>query len=393
MKEKVSFILKEIYLSLQDRDRSALSILEGESGYCLFEQLYTEHTCNTSPSKFQYNLQLLAENSIGVTYPTFANGKPGINWLFTYLNKKKILSKADWKVLCDDDSKMPATALSFLEKGHYDFLHGAIGIVYHLLYSRGNTGKYKKFYTDFFDRLEESGAYHEGKFFIPDFDRGTGKVRPDKINFGLAHGIPSILKLCTQCYKQNICSVQAKEIATRIIDFLRFFENNDKTESYFPSYIILNTPDSVYSRLGWCYGDLGIGIILYQTAIAFNDNGLKEYASAILSHTTKRKELKQTYVYDADVCHGTAGIAHIYNRMWHYTNNFVFKEACDYWMQKTVDMASYTDGLGGYKSYLPYRKSYEISYSLLDGACGIGLAMISYLTGDFSWDYCLMLND
>jgi hypothetical protein len=96
---------------------------------------------------------------------------------------------------------------------------------------------------------------------------------------------------------------------------------------------------------------------------------------------------------DSGICHGSAGIAHIYNKVWHDTQQPVFKDACDYWIQKTLDMAIYTDGIAGYKKYGGPNAAYEKTPALIDGAAGIGLVLLSYLTGDFCWDYCFMLNN
>ncbi|MCJ0743816.1 lanthionine synthetase LanC family protein [Pedobacter montanisoli] len=394
MKEEIASILNKIYSSFQNRDALPPSLLQGEAGYCLFEKFYVQHFDNSSISKFQDNLQNLAENSIGITYPTFCNGKAGINWFFSYLNKNEILSKSDWNMLCDDDMKLANDAINFLKQGHYDFLHGAIGIAYHLLYSRGHEDIYQQFFHDFIDGLQKIGKYHNnGEFFIPDFNRSRLEPTADKINFGLAHGIPSIIKFCLQCYKQKVCIEKAKKLVLQLVRLLKNYADKCGSYCYFPTSATIGSEKFEPSRLGWCYGDLGIGIIIYQTAIAFNDKDLENYALKLLMHTTNRRTLAATSVYDADVCHGASGISHIYNRMWHYTNDENFKNARDYWMKRTLEMAIHTDGVAGYKTYYPGTNSYNTSYSFLDGPASIGLTFISYLTGDFSWDYCLMLND
>ncbi len=33
------------------------------------------------------------------------------------------------------------------------------------------------------------------------------------------------------------------------------------------------------------------------------------------------------------------------------------------------------------------------NHELLQGMLGIGVVLLSYITEDFSWNYCLMLND
>mgnify|MGYP000993101183 CR=1 FL=1 len=102
---------------------------------------------------------------------------------------------------------------------------------------------------------------------------------------------------------------------------------------------------------------------------------------------------KETIVFDAGICHGSAGVAHIFNKMAHYTNNVIFKEAADYWIKKTLEFAHHKDGIGGYKSYTHTDEKWKKEVGFLEGSIGIGLVLSSYITGNFDWDYCLMLND
>ena len=90
----------------------------------------------------------------------------------------------------------------------------------------------------------------------------------------------------------------------------------------------------------------------------------------MLYHSTHRRTVEETQVFDAGICHGSAGVAHIYNRMWHYTKDPVFKEATDFWIQKTLDFAVHEDGVAGYKKYNPTTKAYENDYGLLEGRSG-----------------------
>ena len=94
--------------------------------------------------------------------------------------------------------------------------------------------------------------------------------------------------------------MKLKKFSFAIIQMLKDHVNQNCEHCYFPYCGIIESPFQLgYSRLAWCYGDLGIGIILYQAAKTFNDVELENFALEVLLHTTTRKEIEQTQAFDA----------------------------------------------------------------------------------------------
>lgn len=385
----IESIIQNIYIDVNKSKSSSLSLYSGDAGIQLFNYLYLDNL-NKIEDEFQQKFETLAENSISYSYSTFCTGYAGINWFFKFLYKKGILGREDRDLLCYRDEELENESLSMLKMGNYDFLHGACGIAYYLLYSPRKGSQ--EYYAHLFNHLNSLIDKSVNKDSIPKYDFVNACINPNEINLGLAHGIPSILKLCVQCYNQGICVNESEKLGLKIIDYLLGNTNDNISSSYFSTSIITGKELSS-SRLAWCYGDLGVGIILYQAGISFGKKKLVDFSLELFIHSSKRRTTDETLVFDAGVCHGAAGVAHIYNKMWHYTRNGIFKEACEYWIQKTLEFSIHADGIAGFMTYNPVKKVYKKETCLLDGAAGIGLVLMSYLNGDFSWDYCLMLND
>lgn len=385
----IESILQNIFVDVNKDKSSSLSLYSGDAGIQLFNYLYLDNG-NMIDDEFQIKFETLAENSVSYSYSTFCTGYSGINWFFKFLHKKGILDSENRDLLCYRDEELEKASLNMLKMGNYDFLHGACGIAYYLLYSPRTVSD--EYYASLFSLLNSLIYKSINKDLIPKYDFATARINPNEINLGLAHGIPSILKFCVQCYKQGVCVAESEKLGRKIIDYLLTNTNDDISRSYFSSSI---SPGKEFtaSRLAWCYGDLGAGVILYQAGITFGLKNIVDFSLKILIHSSKRRTTDETSIFDAGICHGTAGVAHIYNKMWHHTQNEVFKEACDFWIQKTLEFSIHSDGIAGYKTYNPIKKVYNNESSLLEGAAGIGLVLMSYLNGDFSWDYCLMLND
>jgi len=106
---------------------------------------------------------------------------------------------------------------------------------------------------------------------------------------------------------------------------------------------------------------------------------------------SKRRDVKKEFVMDAGICHGAAGIAHIFNRVYQKTGNETFKEAALFWIDDCLKKSCFNDGLAGYKVW---RKDGWITQTgLLEGIAGIGLVLLSAISDiEPDWDECLLLS-
>jgi len=376
--------IDQIINGIEKEKIDTYSLYGGVTGSLLFKTFYNLHVEN---NKIDINteLELLIDNSLENKIVSMSNGKTGINWFFSYLKKNDLIDRYDHESICLDDPFLKEVSLTYFSKNNWDFLHGGLGIAYYALYNTINFDNeyFNKVFNELF-RISNLNTKYQ-MFIDEQVDN------EQRVNLGLAHGIPSILKFCIQSYKQGICKYQAKKLAYKIINFL--LENSFKHEleyCYYPPTI--SDEKNIPSRLGWCYGDLGIGFILFQASQIFHDTKVKDFSLEILISSTKRRLLNETIVLDAGICHGSAGIAHIFNKMAHYTNNIIFKEAADYWVKITLDFAYNKNGIGGYKIYDSLNEKWKKEVGFLEGSIGIGLVLSSYLTGNFDWDYCIMLN-
>jgi len=183
-------------------------------------------------------------------------------------------------------------------------------------------------------------------------------------------------------------------ILKKAINYVAQFKNdNAETGSKFPVSISIKGKKNINNRLGWCYGDLGIGIRFWYAAKVLQDKTLGNEAIKILKHAANRRSFKDTMVIDASICHGSFGIAQIFNRMYKETKDPVFKDATEFWIQDGLDKAIHKDGLAGYKQWKGEDIGWTNEVSLLEGISGIGLVILDYLTDyNTSWDECLLIS-
>ena len=143
--------------------------------------------------------------------------------------------------------------------------------------------------------------------------------------------------------------------------------------------------------MAWCYGDLGVGIALWQAGKALKKEKWKKTGLEVLLQSTSRQTFHETSVIDTGICHGCSGIAMIYRRMFLETHRDEFKQAIPYWINQTLNYSHFEDGLVGYKTW--EKNKWIRDYSLLTGVSGIGLVLLSYLEDDQQdWDEIFLIS-
>jgi lantibiotic biosynthesis protein len=392
--KNITLQLGKIYNELMQSPAAYPSLLTGSAGVKLFTCYFSKYFPEKiNEAQLCSDIQQFAENSIMAMLPTFCNGEAGKYCFFYHLSTLGLLSKADVDFLCDNDEELKTVSLDMLNNGNYDLLHGATGIAFYFLFSsRYSKTDKEKYFDPFFNSLLTLCKRSKFETVLPYLDLDTFTIVPEKVNIGLAHGLPGILKLCMQAYRNDVCSGKAKFLAEKIIDFL-LAAIQSGAASRFPNFIRYNTSETEMSRLAWCYGDPGVAIILYQAGKVFDNNDLEKKSLEILLFNAYRRDNKSTGITDASLCHGSAGVAYIYSKMYYYTHLTEFREARDFWVQQTLAYSVFEDSISGYKSYYTPQKKFVHDNSLLSGTAGIGLSLLSCLTNDYSWDFCLLLND
>ena len=380
--EKIEQINNCILLSKIDNNK-LLSISSGEIGKLMYTYNYSQKFKNDEFNEFSTNtLSFIFDNinEIADIRTSFIDGISGFYWFMSFYNKKYFDLDASFFNDIDSIQILVNSFNNNLSQNNYDYLHGAFGQFLALeelnVFSKNGLDAVIKNYF-----LEEK---------IPYFIQDNEQVH----NLGLAHGIPSLISILSISKLNN-----SQELITPLINYLdvyykKYIREKTKGLSIFPHFISKNTTRVNDSRLAWCYGDIGIAISFWNAGKIFSNIIWKQTAIDILLHSTKRRDLAENAVVDAGICHGTAGLAHIYNRFYKETSIKEFDEARWYWLNETLKMANFEDGLAGYKAWQG-QQGWQNEYGLLEGIAGIGLVLLGFLTDDIedlSWDRCLLLS-
>jgi hypothetical protein len=220
------------------------------------------------------------------------------------------------------------------------------------------------------------------------------EVFPDGYeNFGLAHGFPAVIGVLAQAVASGAldeplaarCLAAAHDGFARLMAVVR-----PAGGSRYPTTIDARRylDDS---RLGWCYGDPGVGAALTVASQVLDEPGWRAEAEAI-ALACARRDVATAGVVDPGICHGSAGLVLMFRRFHERFGHPELLEAARHWARVTLDFRrAPTEFFSGWSAYSP--DGYRAAREWLTGATGVAMTLLTALTGTSpEWDRTLLLS-
>jgi len=328
-------------------------------------------------------------------------GFPGVAWLVEYLK--------GW-ILDDDEEDDPGAeiAVSVRDhlaltpwKGDHDLLTGLAGLGVYAL-ERLPRGLGRECLENAVARLAETAERRpEGvtwrtspEAMIPE----TAKRFPQgNFDMGVAHGVPGVVAMLALA---NAAGVGSRPLLDEAVAWVLAQKLAPGERSIFP-HVVAPDRAPTSSRLAWCYGDLGIAAALLVAARATAEPAWEREALEI-ARTCARRPEETAGVVDAGFCHGAAGNAHIFNRLFQATGDLQFAEASRFWFARTLALRRPGEGVAGFVSWEPGDSGapggkgsdkWLDDPSLIGGAAGIGLALLAAASPvEPGWDRLFLVS-
>lgn len=391
--------LSEISAALLEKTEALagnIGVMGGKAGVALFFFYYAQLTQEEKYVDFAHQVinEIFDEINKEFSIHTLAGGLAGVGWMMEHLVQNDFVEADTDEILESLDPFLYKAMIFDIEKGNYDFLHGAVGSGTYFIsrLAKKDSETYLKELVDHLDKVSHKFDDLDGAIaWLSQLDR---EKETEGYNLSLSHGLASIIVFLAKLLEKDIYTEKVSYLLDGAVRYMLAHRlDTKKFQSNFPSWIGTDYPPA-HSRLAWCYGDLGISMALWQAGQSAKNKEWKEVAINTLLHSTNRKDLKENAVIDAGLCHGAAGITHIYNRAYHYIGNDKFKETALYWLEQTLKFATYEDGNAGYKAWHTDKYGGWVAEAgLLEGVAGIGLMMISMLSDiEPGWDRCLFIS-
>jgi lantibiotic biosynthesis protein len=231
-------------------------------------------------------------------------------------------------------------------------------------------------------------------------------------DLGLAHGAAGVIAFLSAAarldseWRTHIRPVLKQHVDKLLQQRLRANE----TTCAFPSEI-----GGGPTRLGWCLGDTSIAVALLAAATEFDNQDWYNLAMELAVSASERPR-GFSGVIDAGLCHGAAGLGHVFNRLFQATGEKRLALAAREWFSvalnmparpaapillaqsklfgKTMEMPA--DGIAGFSAWT-YSEAlgwhWIADRGFLTGAAGIGLALMAAIgRHEPTWDRVLLLS-
>jgi len=369
----------------------------GESGLALFFAYLDQ----ARPGEgFDYLAMELLERTIQATaenplLPSLYSGFSGVAWTLEHLAGRLYEE--------DDESEDAGeeVAMAMVEHvsltpwlGHYDLISGLVGFGVFALERLPRPGG-EECLLRVVDRLAELAEHSPTGItwltrpeLMPDKDN---EVYPTgSYNLGVAHGMPGVIALLGPAQKAG---VECRPLLDGAVEWLLAQKLPPGAGSSF-SYSVAPGVAPATSRIAWCYGDLGISAALLVAARAVGEGRWEAEALEIARRTAERS-LKDALVVDAGICHGAAGVAHLFNRLHQATGDPLLGDAARRWIGEALALRG-AEGIGGFRAWAPNEER-ELGWrdepGFLTGAAGIGLALLAAATAvEPEWDRVLQVS-
>ncbi|WP_223643412.1 lanthionine synthetase C family protein [Corallococcus sp. EGB] len=225
--------------------------------------------------------------------------------------------------------------------------------------------------------------------------RLQGEQPEGSFNLGVAHGMAGVLILLGGAVASGVEA--ARELLHGGWTWFMARRGADSAPARFPTRVGAgNEPLTWPRRPAWCYGDPGVALGLHSLARAVGNAAWEAQALALCREAAGRWK-DAASVKDGGLCHGSAGLAHLYNRLFQATGEPAFETASRYWFQQLLTVHRQPGlGVAGFRTLEQFddgTEGWTDNAGLLAGATGIALALLAATSSvEPSWDRMLLMS-
>jgi lantibiotic biosynthesis protein len=353
----------------------------------------------------------IAATAETMTAPGLYGGFSGVAWVLEHLTGRLLEPPAPGE---EDPGEEVATALTAY-LGHtpwlddYDLISGLVGLGVWAVERAPRPGG-EEAAASIVRRLGELAERHDGGM--------TWRSAPERMmpseaaihpqgnfNLGVAHGVPGVIGILGEMVAAGLPAGgaagegTARELLAGAVKWLLEQRLPAGSISCF-SYSVAPGVEPVPARLAWCYGDPGISLSLLSAARAAGEAEWERRAVAV-ARAAAARDPDAGGVVDGGLCHGAAGLAHLYNRLHQATGDPLFKAAALAWIERLMAQRRPGQGIAGWQAWRPIGEvtgpDPELGWvddrGFLTGAAGIGLVLLGALSPvEPAWDRVLLAS-
>lgn len=164
------------------------------------------------------------------------------------------------------------------------------------------------------------------------------QYRPAGVDLGVAHGIAGVIPFLARVHRLGLARPVVRRLLDGSVAWLLAHLVEGASGPTVP-YFVADGVEPGPARSAWCYGDPGVAVALL---LAADDVGEPDWATVAtgLALRAAARPAGQAGVTDAGLCHGSAGLAHLFNRLYQLTEERALADAARFWIGRTLELCS-----------------------------------------------------
>jgi len=331
--------------------------------------------------------------------PALHGGFTGLAWIVEHLQHPPF-TPAGVALDSDSNSEIDEALLNYLAVPRwndvYDLIGGLVGFGVYALerLPRPSAVACIGRVVDHLDAIsikEDGGVtWWTPAELLPPIGRTPGEK--GNFNLGVSHGVPGVIGFLAQTRNAGQVSPKLESMLAGAISWLLKQKLPKGAGSVF-AHATGGNSEPRPSRAAWCYGDPGISAVLLAAARSADSTEWEAEALQIGLAAASRDPAR-CGVNDGGLCHGAAGLGHVYNRLFHATGEGAFADASRLWFERALQMRKAGQGVAGFAAHLPKLEptlQWQSDRDFLMGATGIALALLAATsTVEPLWDRLLL---
>lgn len=329
--------------------------------------------------------------------PQLYGGFTGVGWMVEHLEGRLFESEEETQ-----ESEIDGVLIEMLDgrpwQSHYDLISGLAGFAVYALEAlpRPTARRCLELLSAKVEELAVAlgggRTWFTPPALLPESQRRSWPA--GSYNLGVAHGAPGVIAALARIAAAGIEEQRIGPLVDDAVRWLLAQELPAETGSCFASWVA-EDHEPTRTRLAWCYGDAGVAASLLLTARAMGREDWEREARRI-ARVAAARPLAGSGVMDAGICHGAAGLGHVFNRLYQATGDEELGKAARFWFEHALGLLRPGEGVGGYLSAVPDEAGHfewEEDVGFLTGASGVALGLLGAVSDvEPEWDRVLLTS-
>lgn len=353
------------------------------------------HDTEENAAHYEQAVEELCAAANAMQHLPLYGGLAGAGWVLAHISEE---GAADEFLNALDATLVEALAVPRWT-GAYDLIGGLVGYGVYFLerassrdapHARAGLERVVEHLRAFSTETAAGVAWLTPPALLPEWQRA---LSPDgHFDCGVAHGAPGAVAVLGRIAALPDAPPDARPLCEAALRWLAAQQLPAGDHGLYPWSILAGEPPSRPARTAWCYGDPGVALAALGASRRL---GAPADAWLAVALTAVERPADRCGIDDPGLCHGAAGLAHVYNRCYHATGDARFRDAARAWIERTLAMHG-ADGLGGFACRARENTTTApriAAADMLEGASGVALALLAALEPvEPAWDRLLLCD-